>query len=106
MGARDPMPAVLFNVLATDPVRTLTGSSRVATSRVQVDAVATDPATAAALATAIRDRLECYRGTIAGVRLLWVAITDAKDIIEPPESGSDDPAIHRITMDARFKYRF
>lgn len=88
-------PFITYQRISGVRWRSVDGPSGMAVPRVQVDAYSPTYAGVKALATAIRQTLDGYRGTVGGVRVGDIALETDRDFYE----DAVDPPLHRVSMD-------
>lgn len=92
-------PLITYQRISGPRWTTLDGPTGIAQPRIQVDAYATTYAGAKALAAAIRQTLDGYRGAVSttagNVRIGGVRLETDQDLYE----DDVDPALYRVQMD-------
>ncbi len=73
------LPALAYQKISSPKEQMHTGSSHLCRSRIQITAIASDYAGVKALATAVKQCWDSFRGTVAGVRIDGVAIDNDAD---------------------------
>jgi hypothetical protein len=94
------LPAIVYSVDGKEPVRTLTGTSSLASFSVAVDCIATTLSGARALAAVVSDVLNdnTSYGVVDGTQIRWSG-TDGEDVerMEDQDGGDDGPRVVRQT---------
>lgn len=88
-------PFIVYQRVSASRWTSLEGPSGMAQPRIQIDAYTSTYAAAKTLATAIREKLSGYRGTVAGTRIGGITLITDQDLIE----NEKDPKLYRVSMD-------
>lgn len=87
------LPALTYRLVSAPRDQTQDGPSGLTMARVQVSAWATDYDQAKAIATAVRQGVQGYRGELQGVRVDSIRMINETDLDDP------EPGIYQIAMD-------
>lgn len=82
------------------PASTATGLTR---ANVMIDAFADTSLKAEQVAEAVRDAIDGFQGTMSGVDVRHVTISNIRDSVENPEDGSE-VFVHRVSLDLTIWY--
>lgn len=96
-------PCVVINRTGSGFFPTFQGRAKVIRGTLQLDCLAESYPAAKQLGRAVRDALDNYSGTSAGVAIRWVAIEDESDLPTLPLEGRATP-LFGISIDVRVMY--
>ena len=94
-------PCITFNRIGSEQPHYMLAAAAIQSARVQIDCWGRGRggyALASAIAEAIRDRCDGYRGTMGSVAIHCSHLSDQRDDYEAPAEGSDI-GIHKITQE-------
>ncbi|OJW11215.1 MAG: hypothetical protein BGO49_11150 [Planctomycetales bacterium 71-10] len=98
------LPAVSFELPGRPYGHHLRGSDGTSSPRVRISAWAASRPQAVAMARAVRDRFQGFRGRIGRVEVMASILLDELDLSSPPKDESDTWTC-RILMDYRIRHR-
>lgn len=91
-------PRVVFRTISTQSGKTMRGPDGKPRARVQLDVYATSPEEADEIGDLARERLDGYRGVVAGVPVDLIDEVDDEDDVEDPDDGGEG-RIYRVRRD-------
>lgn len=97
-------PGVVLNRSSGGDQHCLDGAAGYATGTVQADVLAPTYREAKELAQKVRDALDTYSGTVAGVLIDWLMIEDESDIPAAPLEGKAAPTFG-VSLDVNFMHQ-
>jgi hypothetical protein len=98
------LPAVTYSVAARSNVYNLSGVAGLSVARVRVSSWARTEAGADAVAMAVREGLDGFRGSWGRVVVLFCTLVNEADLPDPPRGGSDR-STYQIALDFQITYR-
>lgn len=96
-------PCVVINRTGSGFFPTFKGRTRVIRGTLQFDCLAENYPAAKQLGRAVREALDNYSGTSAGVPIRWVEIEDESDVPTLPIEGRATP-LFGVSIDVRVMY--
>lgn len=97
-------PCVVIEQPSREYGRNLAGADGTSLADVQITALALKESQAVAIAEAVRNSWQCFRGTQSGVAILWAYLDDEADGSTAPPDGSDQ-WIYQNAVIYRIKHR-
>lgn len=88
LNENETMPAIRYDLITKNSWKTLQGSGDKATSRVQIECYGTTRLEANAVAAAVKNNLDGFRGPLGDLNIFDCVMDNQYDSIDPPTSGS------------------
>lgn len=100
----DQFPRLVYRRISGRHEHTLAGASRECNARLQLTCQAQNYGEAKALAEALRNSLDGFRGSMGGATVTGCHLDNDPDGFKPPSDGSDD-GVHEVMCDYLIQHR-